>query len=267
MNSISEIEQIIRERTDRTDRILRGIWGVDCFFNPSNNGRVFDYKFIVSQTKGQGCAYSTNLEYKREYFYNYIGRDFLEEKIDDLAMKVSLLDSVFGLVSKTKNYVEKTINASSNEKLRWRTSIVLEEARKLLGNLNDKKIVNVGVVGDFIKSFTEAGAIVVGTDFDESIIGKPIFGNISIIHGSNTLKEIANSDLAIVTGMTITTQTIDEIIDCCQKNNVKLIVFAETGANLAGYYVNKGVDVFLAEHFPFYIFNGVSVIDVCYPEL
>lgn len=266
MDSIKEIEQIIWERTNKSDRIIRGIWSVDCFFNPSNNGRVFNYKFIVSQTKGQGCAYSTNLEYQREYFYRYIGRDFLEESIDDIAMKVSLLDSVFGLVLKPKNYEKKTINASSNEKLRWRTSIVLKEAKKLLGNLNGKRIVNVGVVGDFIKSFTETGALVIGTDFDESIIGKRIFGNIDIIHGSNTLNEIANSDLAIVTGMTITTQTIDEIIDCCQKNNVKLIVFAETGANLAGYYINKGVDVFLAEHFPFYIFNGISVIDVCHPE-
>ena len=266
MNSIRDIEHIILERTNESDRIIRGIWGVDCLFNPLNNGRVFDYKFIVSQTKGQGCAYSTNMDYQREYFYSYIGRDFLRESIDDLAMKVSLLDSVFGLVSKPKNYIEKTKNASSDEKLKWRTSIVLEEAKKLLGNLNNKKIVNVGVVGDFIKAFTESGALVVGTDFDESIIGKPIFANTSIIHGSNTLNEIADSDIAIVTGMTITTQTIDEIIDCCQKNCVKLIVFAETGANLAGYYVNRGVDVFLAEHFPFYIFNGISVIDVCYPE-
>ncbi len=266
MNSMKEIEQIICERTNKSDRILRGIWGVDCFFNPSNNGRVFDYKFIVSQTKGQGCAYSTNLEYQRECFCSYIGKDFLEKNIDDFAMKVSLFDSVFGLISKPKNCVEKIMNAPSDKKLKWRTSIVLEEAKKLLGNLNGKRIVNVGVVGDFIKSFAEKGALVVGTDFDESIIGKQIFGNISIIHGSNTLNEIANSDLAIVTGMTITTQTIDEIIDCCQKNNVKLIVFAETGANIAGYYINRGVDVFLAEHFPFYIFNGVSVIDVCYPE-
>lgn len=265
MNSIKEIQQIIGERTNKSDRVLRGIWGGDCIFNPSNNGRVFDYKFIVSQTEGQGCAYSSNLEYQRKYFYSYIGKDFLEENIEDLAMKVSLLDSVFGLVSKPKNYVEKTINATSNEKLKWRTSIVLEEAKKLLGDLNGKKIVNVGVVGDFIKSFAETGALVVGTDFDESIIGKRIFGDISIVHGSNTLNEIANSNLAIVTGMTITTQTIDEIIDCCQTNNVKLIVFAETGANLAGYYINNGVDVFLAEHFPFYIFNGQSVIDVCYP--
>lgn len=267
MNSLDKIEQIIIENTNKSERLVQGIWAVDCLFNPSNNRRIFDYKFIVSQSIDQGCAYSTNLEYSREYLRNYVGKDFTENYVEDIAMRVSLFDSVFWKVSKPQKYVEKIMTGSSSEKLKWRTSIVLEEARRLLKNLEDKKIVNVGVVGDFIKAFSEVGAHVVGTDFDQAIVGKSVFGNTNIIHGSDTLKEIADADLAVVTGMTITTQTIDSIIECCQKNNVKLIVFAETGANLAGYYVDKGVDVYLAEHFPFYIFNGTSIIDVCYPSI
>lgn len=267
MNSLDEIEKIIMENTNKSDRIIQGIWSVDCLFNPSNNGRIFDYKFIVAQSLGQGCAYSTNLEYSREYLRNFIGKDFAKNRIEDIAMRVALYDSVFGNIVKPRNYTERVMRGFSSEKLKWRTEIVLAESKRLVGGLKNKKVVNVGVVGDFIKTFAEEGAYVVGTDFDESIIGKNLFENSDIVYGTDTLKEIKDADIAVVTGMTITTQTIDDIIKCCKKNNVKLIVFAETGANLAGYYIGKGVDVYLSEYFPFYIYNGISVIDICYSSV
>lgn len=266
MESLKEIEKDIIKKTSKSERIVHGIWGVDCFFNPANNGRVFDYKFLVTQTTGQGCAYSMNLDYSREYLRKYIGKDFTDCSIDDIAIRVALFDSIYWNVLKPEKYIEKSMKGTSDEKLKWRTNIIIDEAKKLLGDLKDKRIVNVGVVGDILKSFSEEGSSVIGTDFDTEIVGSLLFGKINVVHGSNTLREIANSDLAIVTGMTITTQTIDDIIECCKENNVKLIVFAETGANLAGYYVNNGVDVYISEQFPFYIFNGISLIDICYPN-
>ena len=141
---------------------------------------------------------------------------------------------------------------------------MVKEATRLLGDIQGRKIVNVGVVGDILLRFNELGANIIGADFDESIVGMATFDGIPIINGKNTLDEICNADLAIVTGMTITTGTIDDIINCCKENNVKLMIFAETGANLASYYLEHGVDVYLSEYFPFYIFNGTSIIDVCY---
>lgn len=266
-NSLYEIENYIGQNTNKEERIIRGLWSVDCFFNPANNGRVFDYKFIISQTVGQGCAYSSRYDYPREFFYPYMGKDFLECDCNDIAMKVSLFDSVFWNAMPPKNYVRLEQTGSSNEKLKWRTSIIVEEAKALLGGLKNKNVVNVGVVGDFLKAFQNEGAFVIGTDFDKEITGKKMFGSVDIIDGSKTIDIISKSDIAIVTGMTIATLTIDNIIKCCHDNNVKLIVFAETGANLAGYYINNGVDVYLSEHFPFYIFNGYSMIDVCYPSI
>ena len=128
-------------------------------------------------------------------------------------------------------------------------------------NTQGKNVVNVGVVGDIIRLFSEHDFRIVSTDFDESIVGTQLFGN-HIYSGHNTLDFVANSDLAIVTGMSISTKTIDEIINCCQQNNTKLIIFAETGANLAQFYIEMGVDSYISELFPFYIFNGTSTINV-----
>ena len=262
MNSLKDIEDNIMELTSNRDRCINGLWSVDCLYNPSNNGRVFDYKFLVAQTIGQGCSYSVNYDYSRDKLKSYIGHDFSELKINDLAFKVSLFDSIYGELFPVKNKEQIHMNANSSEKLKWRTKIIKEEAIRLLGRISEKTIVNVGVVGDILLEFKKLGAYVTGTDFDKSIIGNTSFG-VPVKDGENTLEILKTADLAVITGMTISTGTIDSIINTCLANNVRIIVFAETGANLADYYIKHGVDVYLSEYFPFYIFNGCSYIDIC----
>jgi len=263
MKSLNEIERQIFELTSEKDRQIQGLWNVDCLYNPTNNGRIFDYKFLISQTIGQGCSYSINRNYSSELLKEYIGHDFLELKIEDLALKVSLFDSIYGELFPVRNKKQLILNTNSLDKLKWRTQIIVEEAKRLLGNVNNKRIVNVGVVGDVLLTFQELGAYVIVTDFDSSIIVNNNIFNIPIRNKIYTLEVLKNADLTVVTGMTIATDTIDDIVETCLRNNVKIIVFAETGANLADYYLKCGVDVYLSEHFPFYIFNGNSIIDVC----
>ncbi len=182
--------------------------------------------------------------------------------INDIALKVSLMDSVCEKVFKAEPENTLFLNGTSEEKMKWRTNIIYSEARKLLGTTSKKKILNVGVVGNIIKKFASEGFEVTGTDYDERLVGIKLYNNSEIFHGSKTLELIAQSDLAVVTGMTITTGTIDDIIRCCKENNTKLIIFAETGANFGEYFISKGVDCYISEVFPFYIFNGGSTIKV-----
>ena len=263
MNSLYEIEKQILNSTTSSDRIVKGIWSVDCLYNPAGNGRIFDYKFLVSQTIGQGAAYSIHNNYPRDLLKNIVGMDFTELSIEDIALKTCLLDSLYGIVCPADKKQRMVFNGSSFEKLQWRTNIIVNEAKRLIGSLNGKRIVNVGVVGDILRGFSEEKADVVGTDYDESLVGSKFFGKVPIFDGSNTPSIVKGSDLAVVTGMTITSGTIDEILKVARESNVKIIVFAETGANLAGYYLKNGVHSYLSECFPFYIFNGQSIIDVC----
>lgn len=262
MNSISDLKKYIEKNIDKRDRIVRGIWSVDCLFNPGSNGRVFNYKFLVAQTRGQGCSYSLQESYDVNYLHSLIGKDFLELQINDPALMVALLDSAYNPIESELKTSRKTMISDSEKKLHWRSKIIRDESYFLLGQLKKKKVINVGVVGDIIQTFLKEDCFVCGTDFDESIIGKTLFDKAPIYPGEETLERIREADLAIVTGMTVTTETLDDIIQECKKHKTKLIVFAETGSNLGEFYVERGVDCYLGEKFPFYIFNGMSTIEV-----
>lgn len=260
--SIKEIEHEIREKTDPAQRRIEGLWSVDCLFNPAGNGRIFNYKFLLAQTAGLGCAYSVRTDYPVPELEALVGRDILTVKTDDTALWVALLDSVYPLCGGAKPAATETADGPSLVKMRWRSELILAEAERLLGTVAGKRIVNVGVVGDILTLFSERGADIRGTDFDPEIVGRKMFDTVDIIDGTHTMDVIAQSDLCVVTGMTIATRTIDGIMDICQKRGVKMIVFAETGTNLGGYYVQKGVDAYLGEQFPFYIFHGPSRINI-----
>jgi hypothetical protein len=54
-----------------------------------------------------------------------------------------------------------------------------------------------------------------------------------------------------------------DIIDTCKEKNTKVVIFAETGANFGEEYCSTlGVDSVVSELFPFYIFQGVSTIEI-----
>ncbi|MCL2708018.1 MAG: hypothetical protein FWF03_02760 [Defluviitaleaceae bacterium] len=262
MDSLNIIREKIIKGTTERDRRVEGVWGVDCLYSPEGNGRTFKFKFLLAQTAGLGCAYSARADYPPEELDKYIGTDFLAAKIDDTALEVAFMDSAYPAVEGAKPAYFETRDDVSVKKMRWRSELIYREAEHLLGKVEGADVVNVGVVGDILTLFSERGANIVGTDYDAAITGRKLFGKVDIIDGSRTLEQIARSNLCIVTGMTITNRTIDGIIDCCAKNSVKIIVFAETGANLGAYYAANGVDSYLGETFPFYIFNGPSRIDV-----
>ncbi len=262
MNSIETLIKLIGDNSNSEERTVKGIWDVKCLYNPKGNGRIFDYRFLVSQTLGQGCAYSIKESYDVEYLKSIIGKDFLHCDITDSSLLLSLIDSIYDKLFPKIPYFTQTKDGASEDKMKWRTQIILDRTKALLGNDTNKKVLNIGVVGDFIREFERAGYDISGSDFDDDIVNTTMFDNAYIHHGNFTIDALKDKDLAIITGMTITTNTIDEITEYCNKNSIATIVFAETGSNLGGFYTSRGIDCYVGEEFPFYIFNGKSTINV-----
>jgi hypothetical protein len=261
-DSLSTILEEIASSTSPAQRRVEGLWGVDCLFNPAGNGRIFNYKFLLAQTTALGCAYSTRLTYPAEELESYINKDFLQIDLPDMALKVALMDSAYPACNPGKPDLIETMDGFAAKKMRWRSELILREAERVLGTVKGKRIVNVGVVGDILTTFKEHGADIIGTDFDPVIAGTKMFDQVQILDGKQTPCAISTADLCVVTGMTITTCTIDSLIKLCREKNVKMIVFAETGINLGSFFVKQGVDVYLGETFPFYIFHGTSRINI-----
>ncbi len=261
---INEIRKKIQNgNIKKEDSIVKGLWGVDCLFQPQPTERVFDCKFLIAQTIGQGCVYCDINAYEHSYLRSFVGKNYFDIDFkDDSSLELAIMDSLYGEYFNQNCDYESILSGRSSEKAIERSNIIVEEALKLTNGRKDIRVVNVGVVGNILRGFMEREIEVCGTDFDPEIVNKNMFGKVPICHGDETLSCVKKADIAIVTGMTIATQTLDSILETAKENGTKVVVFAETGANFASTYLENGVDVFISEPFPFYIFNGDSKIKV-----
>ncbi|MDF2674031.1 MAG: hypothetical protein K0R09_2299 [Clostridiales bacterium] len=258
-------ESIRNSNISEEQLIIRGLWSVDCLFKPNIKERTFNYKFIVAQTIGQGCAYSMVTNYDVKYLETLMGKSYLDLKLEDTALEVAILDAIYSTLQRKPDRVVE-LNGNSVDKAEDRAKVVAEEAIMLIDNNNLKNekplVLNVGVVGNIIKELVDRDIDVIGADFDKEIVGKKLFGKAEVIYGDRTLEMVKKCDVAIITGMTLTTNTLDEIINTARSHNTKLVMFAETGSNLGDFYVQNGVDCVIGEPFPFYIFQGKNTINI-----
>lgn len=264
---MGEIYRVLRDQALEKSRdfpdddfMIRGLWKVDLAFKPNVHERTFRYAFLVSQTVGQGSCYcDKELVIDEEL----IGKDAREVIAERDCYSISLLDSLYASIPKNPYRVHE-IRGTSIEKASLRNQILMDEVVSVLDTVkaDNPKVLNVGVLGNLIRGLADKGYSVVATDLEERIVGTSIHGT-RIDHGSKTFHHIAESDVAVITGMTLTTDAMGDIIEICKEKNTKIVVFAETGANFGEEYCTTlGVDSVVSELFPFYIFQGVSTIEI-----
>jgi hypothetical protein len=197
-----------------------------------------------------------------------IGREMIgKDARDIIASKseigVAVMDSILAGLPRTPHSVY-TVTGSPLQKAKERAGIIVDEAVALTKPRAGcrPKAVNVGVVGMVIDGLVTAGYQVAATDLDPEVVGRE-FSGVRVEHGDVTCERVAEADLAIVTGMTMATNTLEDIVEAAKAGGTRLVMFAETGANLAEEYCRSaGLDTVAAETFPFYIFQGTSTIEV-----
>ena len=254
---------LARSSSWRDDKFLiRGLWQTDLVFQPSIDERKIDYTFILAQTFSQGCCYCDSRVVLERAL---VGRDAREVISEINCINIALLDSIYGSLDTNPEEIVR-IEGNSIEKTNQRNLIVVEELERLIGSgvntPHDVRVVNVGAVDGLIRRLVQKGYSVFATDFDEGIIGTSLHG-IRIDPGTMTPKHVGTCDFAIITGMTLSTSTLDEIVDIAKRHDTRLIMFAETGANMGEEYCNTiGIDTVISELFPFYIYQGVSTIKI-----
>lgn len=239
---------------------IRGLWEIKLTFRPNLDERIFNYNVILVQTVGQGCCYCNSRAFRGEE--KIIGADSIKILNKKNCQSIATLDSIYSSIPKSpaKTY---QFEGNSKEKAEYRTKIILKEAELLLKSINSNKpkILNIGVVGLLIKGLKERGYSVYATDLDKTLIGQTIHG-VTIEPGILSPKYVKECDLAIITGMTLSTNTLEGIIDYAHESGTKLLMFAETGARFGEAYCGLGIDTVVSEPFPFYIFEGISKIEI-----
>jgi len=244
------------------DFLIRGIWKVELAFRPNPAERTFYYTFWLAMTRGQGCCYCTGDDPRGR---ELVGTDARELIRDQTCISVAALDSLYASLPRAPAAVHE-LAGTAIEKTAARTRIILDEADRLIAPIRAAgrrpRVVNVGVVGNVVRGLCDSGCQVFATDLEREMVGSTVH-EVRVEDGYRTLDHVRESDLAIVTGMTIATDTLDLIVEACRETGAKLLIFAETGANFGPEYCRTiGADTVVSEPFPFYIFQGKSTIEV-----
>jgi hypothetical protein len=240
---------------------LRGLWKLDLLYKPSIMERLFSYVVVLSQCLGQGCCYT---EENPVLDKNLVGKDARQIVSESESIKLSVLDAIYSVLI-GKPAKSHYITGASFQKSRKRARIVASEVVSLLEESKLKhdypRVLNIGAVGSFVAEFRQRGFEISVTDKSKDEIGRTLSGVKVESHRQNR-RLIEESDVAVVTGMTLSTGTLERIVEDSRKHHTKLVMFAETGANFAQEYCNYGIDVVVSEPFPFYIFSGPSTIRI-----
>lgn len=247
---------------NRDEYLVRGLWTTDLLFQPSPVERLFAYTFVLAQTTTLGCSYVAE---PGPVPRDLIGMDARDCAGAPRALQVAILDSLY---AKTVSQPARRLNLQGGaaSKAVDRANLVLEEVDHVLGypTAHERErisLVNVGAVGHFLKVLQTAGYQVRATDLDPSLVGERLAG-VRVESGLRSPQIVAESRVAIVTGMTLVTNTLDDILQSAAAAGTRVVIFAETGAHFCEEYCRLGVDSAISEPFPFYIFDGTTRVEV-----
>lgn len=254
------------------DYIIRGLWQLALFFSPdlqlhpNQNARIICHNLIFTKILGQGCCFCDSDP--NVLTPELIGQDARTVIPGNRYVEIALLDGLFA-THHTTPALTFQLDGYGVDKAVRRAEIVmnavLEQTRRIRGRR--PCVVNIGVVANFIRMLRLHNLEVRATDLESNLIGTFVNG-IEVEHGERTLDLVAKSDVALVTGMTLVTCSLTQIINTAKQSGTKLILFAETGANFAEVYCKLfGIDTVISEPFPFYFFQGQSIIKVYKREM
>lgn len=259
LDQLREVAQTKSASLPDEDFVVRGLWRIDYRYRPNQWERDLAYSMLLAQTTRQGCCY---VDYATGAIdESFLGTDGRTVEPDNPSTAIAILDAVYGIFDKTP---ESTLqfNGSSSEKAERRAQIVTDEVFRELADMGGNRVLNVGVMGIFLRQLGEKGVQVIGSDFAPDVANSR-FNETDIYHGERTMELIPQCDVVLATGMTLTTDSLGDILREVQSHGKRLILFAATGANFAQEYCDLfGVDVVLSEVQPQYMFQGTSTISV-----
>lgn len=253
------IFESIRKEVEGTvgrDWSIRGLWFIEYRNQVDTSERCFSGHLLVAQTLGQGCCHS---DHKPGLSLDTVGgnnQSLLEFPTPEA---VAILDSLHdGIVRKQASYTVE-IHGDPRDKAGARADLIASEAKRLVAR--GSKVLLIGFVRNVARALSEAGFSIVASDQDIEVAGSSIDG-VRVHAAIDNVRLSSEAELIVATGMTIATDTIDEIVQCAHSGNAKLMFFAQSGASLARDYLKFGAHAVISEPFPKYDFHGKSLLNV-----
>lgn len=238
-----------------------GLWVTEYAVQLRPESTPLHLKHVCVETDAIGTCYFERKEPEPAVDENLLGKTY-DAALLSKYWKIAALDAVYGAIIRSPDE-KHTLRGSAGAKAYDRATIVCDEVRRIASESQARhlRVVNVGVVGDFLAQLTKERRFEVqATDFYEAIINNTVHG-VRVKSGRFTERAVAEADVALVTGMTLANDTLDGIMEVARANNTQVILFAETGSNFAEIYLAAGATAVVAESYPFYL-SGSESCDV-----
>ena len=246
---------------ERDRFVITSLAKVQAQFRPHKDDLPYSDVIVVAQTSGPGSCYC----YCEDPVLpgSILGEDARYVQTGSRCIDIAVLDAAYSSLLPTPD-IYCRLEGSSYQKAEARASLMLSEVQRLIpeANLSRPRITMVGAVGSILASLASSTREVFATDLDPTLIGKKLGGVLVEDGHSMTLERISHSDIALVTGMTLATDTLGDILNTAKLHGVRIIMYAETGGNFASEFLGWGVDGVVSEEYPFYMFPGITTLRV-----
>lgn len=244
------------------------VYAIEMSFRPTTLEPEFTDRLVVVQTVG-GVGACCCLDAVTPVLHGLVGRDARIVTTAHRCVDIACLDAAYSVIV-APGLDQHLLRGSSQEKAILRAKIVASEVSLLLDIIMHRarpskqagKVLMVGAVSTVISELNHLGLKVRATDLDQAVIGSDLSG-VTVEDGTNrTLELAADSDVILVTGSSLMSNTLLDIIRVAQQVGAGVIIYAQTGASFADAYIDIGADSVISEKYPFYMIPGSSRVEV-----
>jgi hypothetical protein len=166
-------------------------------------------------------------------------------------IEIALLDAFFEMLNTKENIKPQSILELKG--LAYQKS--KERAQKLIdlaGVRKYQKLLFIGAIADLVDAAVQKGAEIKLADFGLS--GTYVHG---VLVEYDARPMVTWADNIIMTGNTLKTNTIVDLLETIRRNKIPLLIYALTGVNIAPRYLYYGANIVTCEKFPYYWYSNL----------
>jgi hypothetical protein len=235
--------------------LVRQLANIELCVQPTPGERLFKYCVHLAYVLGQGCCYTTD---PTTIDHKLIGQPALTTANSSLATRIAVLDGIYAGFH-NRAAAEVHLTGLMDDRSKARAKFVVDNICTHFSLRAGMRVALLGVVREFINEFRGRDILVDAFDLDVGTIGTEV-GGVLVLDGRHIASHIGASSVALVTGMSLWTNTFSYVATLARAVGVHLVVFAETGAHFSPYLLNYGARAVISEPFPFYVFGGTTIL-------
>ena len=250
---------------------LRALWSVSFLVQAEPGERKTRYTMRIAQSEGYGRSggLGPGLPDPDPDLVGEDTRRILRERLwRDESDRAAIADLVIGQVSRPADE-RIVLDDTLRGKYVARAKIFADEANHLVQRRGSEhrtasppRVLVVGATAGILNALAKGGLEVRATDLSPDLVGRTL-GGVEVLDGTTAnARLMKDSDLAIVTGMSLMNGTLPDLMSLAKTHNTSTMIWAVTGKNFGHYYTEHGVDSVISDPSPFLLLPGPATIAI-----